>query len=255
MPNFENDLKFKNVSSLQTWKHLILFVIGLAGLVIAEVTVQLIVDISAGAIYGVSSDAFEEFVKSPTHTMLVSGIAYVALFGAFVLVLRDDLKEITKSFKGWKPFVAGLVGLGLIIAFNNVYVLFLKLINVDIVDNNNEDTINSITTVFPILTLVIFANIGPICEELTYRVGLFSLIRKKNRCLAYVVTILVFAFIHFNFGAISDGTIVNELLNLPLYLFSGFMFTFLYEKFGLAGSATAHILNNTISMCLTIMGK
>ena len=74
-----------------------------------------------------------------------------------------------------------------------------------------------------------------------------------NKYLAYAVTILVFAFIHFDFECFGKGTLVNELLNMPFYLFAGFTFTFLYEKFGFGASVMAHVSNNLYSIIMTVI--
>lgn len=251
----ENNLKYKDMSDFPIWKHLVLFIIGLVGLLCAEISVELIVEISAGSIYGAGSDAYEEFVDSATYAMLINGISYTILFIAFALFLKKDVRELTKSFRGYRPFVAGLIGLAVIYALSYNYGVILGLLKTEIGDNDNEATLNSAVLAFPVLSLIIFGNIGPVCEELTYRVGLFSLLRKKNRYLAYIVEVLVFAFIHFGFTSIGTKNFVNEILNMPFYIFSGLVFTYLYERYGLAASLTAHILNNTMSVAVTILGN
>ena len=135
--------------------------------------------------------------------------------------------------------------------FNLFYNLILSLAGVSIADNANESSLNSIVTAFPMASLLFFAFIGPVCEELTYRVGLFSLTKRVNRIFAYIVTIIVFTLIHFDF---TSKTMVNELLNIPFYAFAAFVFTFLYEKFGLASSVSAHITNNLFSLLVSIFG-
>ena len=134
-------------------------------------------------------------------------------------------------------------------AFNALYSTFLQLIKVTSSDNANEASLQSLQDIYPLTCLIIFGIIGPICEEMTYRVGLFSLFKRKNKVVAYVVTIAVFALIHFNFSLDPD-TLVNELLNLPYYMFAAAAFSFTYDKFGFAGSVTAHISNNLLSLFL-----
>ena len=81
--------------------------------------------------------------------------------------------------------------------------------------NDNENAIDSITNAYPLLSLLVFGIMGPVVEEFTYRVGLFSFIRRFNRPAAYIITIAIFALIHFNF---QSTNIVNELINLPSYI-------------------------------------
>jgi membrane protease YdiL (CAAX protease family) len=97
---------------------------------------------------------------------------------------------------------------------------------------------------FPLISFINFVLLGPIVEELTYRLGLFSFLKQRNRWVAYIVTVGLFAIIHFNFN---QDNIINELLNLPFYATAGLYFCWLYEKQGFAVATIAHITNNLIS--------
>ena len=243
----------KNISQLSKWKQTVIFLVGLFGLIIAQIVVQLIVDSIALIVNGGKNSSYNSFINSVDYSFLLNAIPYIILLAFFVFFTKPDWKELTKSFKGWKPFVAGLVGIAVIFSFNISYNVFLNILKVEIVDNSNESVLNLIVGKYPLFSLIIFANLGPICEELTYRVGLFSLVRRVNKIFAYFVTIIVFTLIHFDYGSIGTSDFINELINLPFYFVAGFTFTFLYEKYGFAGSLTAHILNNTISVLLTIV--
>ena len=109
-------------------------------------------------------------------------------------------------------------------------------------------TLRSFITIYPFISLIFLGVIGPICEELTYRVGLFSVL-KKPKWLAYVIGTLVFALAHFSF---TSTNIINELVNLPVYIVSGFALCLAYDKFGLAASLTAHTVNNIYSVSMVI---
>ena len=117
--------------------------------------------------------------------------------------------------------------------------------------NENELQSRAIIDTYPILSILVLGIIGPICEELTYRLGMFSLIGRINRVLAYIITSLVFALMHMNFS--SNANIVVELLNLPSYIFAGVAFCFAYDKFSLPCSLTAHTLNNLFAVIFQII--
>lgn len=244
------DPSLKNVSMLKPSRQLTLFLVGLFGLMLFSLTTQFVMDLIARGIAPTDYD-YETFISSTTASMIINGLSYLVLGVTFILLIKDDSNEILKSFKGYKPYVAAAIGFASIIMFNLFYNLILSLAGVTILDNANESSLNSIVTAFPMASLLFFAFIGPVCEELTYRVGLFSLTRRVNRILAYIVTIIVFTLIHFDF---TSKTIVNELLNIPFYAFAAFVFTFLYEKFGLASSVSAHITNNLFSLLVSIFG-
>ena len=116
--------------------------------------------------------------------------------------------------------------------------------------NNNESSIDSITTIFPLLSLLVFGLIGPICEELTYRVGFFGFFRKINPILGYIFTAILFGFIHFDF---QSNDLINELINIPSYIIAGLMLCYIYDYKGIGTSIIAHSLNNVIGILLQII--
>ena len=185
---------------------------------------------------------------------------YIVTFTAMILVIWNDYHPLFKSFKSWKPYVFGIAGYILLLilemGWGVVSQLFYWLLQVESSSNANETGVQAVVQSYPFMSLIVFGIIGPIVEELTYRVGLFSFTRRVNIVLAYIVTILVFALIHFDHDAVfkyfGDRSYENyckliiELLNLPSYIMAGTIFTILYHKWGFAASLTAHVTNNSL---------
>ena len=238
-------------SKIALTKQISLLIFGLFGLTLISLVIQLVTNFIARSVSPTDLD-YELFTKSSLYMLIINGGAYTLLGSFFIYLLRNDSEELFKSFKEWKPYVAGLIGFAAIIIFNVTYNIILTSLGVKMADNANETTVSSLTGDFPFASLIIIGIIGPVCEELTYRVGLFSLTKRANRYLAYFVTILVFALIHFDF---TSTTMTNELLNLPLYIFAGLTFTFLYDHYGLAASLSSHVTNNTFSILLTVISR
>ncbi len=245
--------KGSQASFLAFWKQILLVFVGSLGFQILGLILQLIVLGYGKARFGYTGDELAQFASGPWAIVFIDGLAYFLLFTALVLVCFKDSIGLLKKFKGWKPYVVGGITFGTIIMFDVTYNMILNLFQVESSSNANQSVLTSAITVAPIICLLMFGIIGPICEELTYRVGLFSFFRRINKYLAYAITILVFALIHFDFECFSKGTWLNELINLPFYMFAGFAFTFAYEKFGFAASVSAHISNNIYSILATII--
>ena len=226
-------------------KQFIVFLVGWIGFRIFAATIQVLIGFVAKA----QGQNISDVLNQTGTAMIVNSAAYIGLLIALVLIINFDIIKLFKSFKHYQSYIAGLVCLMSIFAFNYLYSVFLNIIKFNPGDNANESSIQEINNSFKFTSLVVFGIIGPVCEEITYRVGLFSYLRRKSNVLAYVLTILIFAFIHFNFDT-NPTVLVNELLNIPYYMFAAFAFSFTYEKFGLAGSLTAHIANNVISLSL-----
>ena len=212
------------------------FLLGSIGLVVAQFLVMSFFVIFKGG---------NEFTDSDQGLMIY--FTYILLFVIFAVLIFIFRKKFTIFFKHWPAYIAGLIGFMAIFAFSFILSLLVKNVN------ENEQAVRTYTTMFPVLSIIVLGILGPVCEELTYRVGLFSFFRRINRILAYVVSTIVFALIHFNFQTDPEALLI-ELQNLPFYLFAGFAFSYLYDRYGFAASLTAHILNNLVSVTLSIIG-
>ena len=183
--------------------------------------------------------------------MIINAIVYLITFLIFVFTLNRDIKVIfNSSFNKAKNYFAGIICLLVMIALTKFYSSIISPY-LSSFENSNQTAIVAYTEAFPLLAFITFVIFGPICEEFTYRLGLYSLIRRKGKYLAIILSSLIFAFIHFDFTTIMSGDIslfINELLIIPSYIISGICLAFIYEKYGLAASLTTHILNNFIAI-------
>ena len=149
-----------------------------------------------------------------------------------------------------------LEGLGfgffLMIVSSAVTIIF-RLFDQSTGSNANEQGVDAITTSYPILSLLIFGIVGPICEELTYRAGLFTAIKKYNRIFAYIGTAVIFGLIHFDFSSFGTPSLISELINIPSYIVSGLLLCYFYDYKGIGASTIAHITNNFIAILVQII--
>jgi len=233
---------------LKPIKQIFFFVIGFGGLNLLALILGLLVQMIAAIRLG-NVDAVKEFVNSVQYSAIVNFTIYGILVVGLLGLVNKDVIKLLKSFKNFLVPIAAIAGFAAVMIFNLIYSSILTACGINMSTNDNEQALDSIITVYPVLSILIFGIIGPLCEELTYRLGLYSFLRRINKYLAYAVTIVVFALIHFNF----TGDMVIELLNLPFYIVAGFMMTFVYEKVGFAGSFALHSLNNLTSVLSQII--
>ncbi len=232
-------IKFESKSQDLRYKNIILFLVGFVALQVFATIFQFI------------------YMFNNTYLLYTSGIgfvnfaAYFLLFGSLILILNEDLLKLITRFKKGRTYLYG---------FSYGFILIVVSILINIItsslsgsssSNNNQNNINSITSTLPILSILVFGIIGPFCEELTYRVGLFSFLNKKSRVLAYILTPIIFGFIHFDF---TSNDIINELINIPSYIVSGLLLSYFYDKEGVEVSFIAHATNNLVSIIITIIG-
>ena len=229
----------QNIIWLPWIRQLILFLIGALGLQIAAIVLAVIV----GKTMGNGLDA----------RLTVNFTAYGLTAIALIMAFHPLYKKILPSFKKWVPYVAGIIGCIAVLVCNAIYGSFIR--NIETTKNANESLARDMILSYPIAATIMTAFLGPICEELTYRVGLFSLLKRVHTALAYVGTAIIFALIHFDFQAIGTAKITNELINLPYYFGAGLTLSYLYDKFGLASSLTAHISNNLLTTIVVLVAR
>lgn len=226
-----------------------LFLLGFIGSQIISTIISLIFTFYGISIYGDNVDLVQKFLDSLPVTMFVNSAAYVLTYLGVLLSVGQGIPLLLNKFKNTKAYGAAFCGIAAIFLFNFIYNAFLSAVGVEISSNLNESTLESISKAYTIPALFMFGIIAPIVEELTYRVGLFSLCSRKGKTFAYTVTIIVFTLIHIEFFT---SNILIELLNIPFYCFAAATFCFLYDKYGFAASTTAHIMNNVVSILLSL---
>lgn len=224
---------------LSIFHELILFVIGFLGLslfgtIFNEIFKSLGMD---------SSIQTQNWVNFSTYLVLI--ISCLAVIGP------KGIKIIGKQFKHSKNIFDGITFAIILIigsiVINTIFTYIGKAMGLDMTVNDNESIIRSVIKEMPVLSFCFVVILGPATEELTYRVGLFGLIKKKNKYLALICSAVIFALIHFNISATGDEMII-ELLNLPSYLFAGFILGYSYSyNDSFVTSWTTHTINNLLS--------
>ena len=231
--NQEKHVRYKD--SYPLWKRGVLLAIGLIGL---QVVAFLVVLCLIG---------FTKSDRSAAANLITYSILFLAMMGVVFL----DVPKLLKQFKSWKPYVFGIVFAIGIVTFDMMYVNFVNLFY-PISTSSNEAGIRGVISIYPVASVFILGIIGPLCEELAYRVGLFGLLRRVHRVLAYTVTGLVFGLLHFDFTA---ANIAVEFIFLPTYIFPGVILALAYDLFGLSCSWFAHSLNNLFAIIINIIAQ
>ena len=191
--------------------------------------------------------SIEDAVFKQTIGLLIT---YIFMFaGLLTIILTTRSKHFFSKYKRGLDYVYG-VGYAITIVIASMILGTIISLFHDVADNANQSTANAIAKSYPIIAFFLLGFLGPICEELTYRAGLYSFFRRINKYAAFAITIVVFALIHFDF---TSDNIVNELWNLPSYILAGSILTLAYEHRGPACSMTAHVLYNVFAFCVMLI--
>ena len=234
----ESHLDFKKKHPLffiDTSRELMLFFLGLIGLSVFALLGSLI---------------FTYFpIEKSLASLIINVSSYLLFFIVAILIIYPYLKNLLDYLKKWDTYIFGVIGAGLLIGGSIGINLLMRYLVPGTGESGNQGALITMVKAYPVVVILVFGIIGPICEELAYRVGLFTLLRRVHPVLAYTLTIIIFAFIHFDF---MSSNIVNEFANLPGYIWGAVILSALYDYKGITSSITAHILNNIISFIMIL---
>lgn len=234
------------VINMPNWMNISLFLIGFLGIQ------------AVATILSIFLISFNYYFSTTTLGIGYLNFAcYFIVLGIYLVVARKYFIEFISPFKKGRTYLMGLSYGLLLIVVSLIISNITSLIFPTTSSNNNQSSIESITTSLPILSLIVFGLIGPFVEEISYRVGLFGFLRKKGILFAYLISAIIFGLIHFDFTTIYQGLssteFLTELINIPSYLISGLLLSYFYDKEGFGASFIAHMVNNLFSIILIII--
>ena len=191
-------------------------------------------------------------VPEPTRADALNFICYAFMVAAMFSIIVVDIPKYIPKLVNYKNYIIGFLCGALIIFFDIVYINLVSLHPMYATGGNETDVRASIVA-FPALSIIFLGILGPICEELAHRAGVYKSLSKVNKLLAYFVSALIFAFLHFRWN---NPNMIAEWLNFPSYFVCGIILAYAYEHGSIVGSCTAHITNNLFSiiMSLTLTG-
>jgi membrane protease YdiL (CAAX protease family) len=230
-----------------------LFITGSAGLVLISTILQLVIQSLAKSAYsaeGITGEALinamNAFVKTAAYVSYVNIGAYIILFVALLFVLGRNIYRLNSLFKKGSTYLGFVIGIGMMI-ITTILSMLLKVSS-----NANQSAVEGVESYAPLASLIVLGIIGPFCEEITYRVGLYNTLKRFNWIFALFVTSFIFASIHFDW---SNAASLNEWKNFPIYFSMGLILTYTYEKYGFGASFLAHFTNNFVGVLLTIIAS
>lgn len=234
--------RFLNMTFISDYKELLFFLVGTIGMIL----VTFLVDTGIKN-FPIPQDGLK--------TALSALISYIIISALFVCIISHDSTKFIKQLKEQtvnpKTWIYVLIGLAIIIAFNYGYYYSLQACGIKLEITANEKAIDEIVKKWPAIAFFFTVLFAPIIEELCYRVGLFSILRKRNRYLAYGVAVIVFAFMHFAGSLVTDpAQMAKEAINIPLYIVPSLILAIAYEYAGYSASLYIHIINNLVSFAV-----
>ncbi|MFZ9196810.1 MAG: type II CAAX prenyl endopeptidase Rce1 family protein [Bacilli bacterium] len=222
---------------------LILFFLGWLGLWVFALFFAVILPIIVPFILNQNDTAI--FLESPMYFQVINLFTYLSIFMIGTLILFPYIHSTLIPAIKTSKWLLGFPFTFVILLSSYTLMATYDYLGITLEDNQNQAAIVSLVQDSPWISLLTFGFLGPIVEEWTYRLGIFKYLAIKSKVMAYLLTLTIFGFIHFDF---TSANLVNEFLNLPIYLIAGAWFCFLYDRFGLQVAISTHIINNVLSV-------
>lgn len=162
-------------------------------------------------------------------SLYIYGASTVVLCIVCFNFLKNDFNTLCDNFR--KFILEFLRAYAIIIAFDLLLAGVLSLAenfgaNVEIQNENNQ-AINGLIDQNMNIMKAVSVFLAPICEEIMFRGAIFGGIRKKNRFIAYAISMLLFSVYHVWAFAIQDPTYWVYILQ---YLPVSFVLCNCYER-------------------------
>jgi len=213
------------------------FLIGFAGF-------QFLGKIVGNLLFATNWYATSESIDLQSYTLLITYLIITLLLIFLSYIFNPEkflanFKEL-KSRKKWEFILLGFFIIYIVaLVIGKLQTQMYTWLNIEQTVNANQSGLNSISASHPLLLIFVVSVLAPITEEITYRQGLFEIVRPKSKVWAYVTSIVIFSIIHFDilgsFFASGSGfsvdtdTLITELISLPAYVGGAWVLTYVYD--------------------------
>lgn len=205
----------------------------------------LVLPLLANKLFGI----VEVLLDTKISDSLANIIYYYVLFAIVLLLFHSFLAHTTSRFLGGVSRAMTTFCMGLLV-FYGANELFYRVANVlfNSRTNLNDMTIAASINAAPRLTALIIVFLAPFVEEVLFRGLVFGCLKEKSRVVAYVISCVLFAFMHVWTFALSSWDWSYLILMLQ-YLVPGLVFAWAFDHSGtLWTSILLHATVNALAL-------
>lgn len=173
-------------------------------------------------------------------------IGYGAMIGIFYFIYKEDLKNNYKTLKedikkSWKKILPFTILFTILVYISN-FLLYHFLGDIA----QNEALVREELFASPILMSISIVILGPIVEELIFRMPFKNI--QKHKFLTFIIYSLIFAGVHI----VVSSSLLDLLFIIPyMFLSLSFGYSF-YKTDNIYLSMIIHILNNFLNVMILL---
>ncbi len=168
-----------------------------------------------------------DYTTLNAYLNLIFDLIMVVLVG---WILKDTLIEqwhdFKKDLKG-NLIYGGLIGVAIIYGVGFLGGIITLILGAN-VSSENQQLIESIISVYPVIMAISSVILAPILEEMIFRCIVFGWLYEFNPKLAHLFSGFVFGFVHIMMSVLSGN--MSEWIQIFTYFFMGMGLSYLYEK-------------------------
>lgn len=228
--DFKSNIEDESINDSQS--HLLLLILGIAALFIFPSIALSILSLFFSNIDIDLLSYFAYFIGYGTYIGLL-----------FFLLKKERVMKIIKGFNKNNFIVAILFSIILYLS-STMVTSFVNLIFGSVDSNANQESLDQGMMKYPFIVSLFSVVFAPIVEEFVFRFTIFRPISQKNKILAYTISVLSFAGIHFISSLsmlltdianpeltkeIAMNNFFNDLKTLPIYIVAAFILTLSYD--------------------------
>lgn len=190
----------------------------------------------------------ERLMGTTISAQAEDAIYYYVMFAITLLIFYNFIGKNAQRFFGElnRTFCALGTGLVALYGLNELMYRLTRLLFGN-TTNLNDMAISAQIDGTPLTTLLIVVFLAPFVEEVLFRGYVFGSLRDHSRAVAYVVSCLLFAFLHVWQFASGEILSVSRFLLLVQYLIPGLVLAWTYDRAGnLWGSIFLHMAANAL---------
>lgn len=187
-------------------------------------------------------------------SLFIQDLGALVIIACFIIkmIKNKKLKEQKEKALDKETFKQGLTTLGIMYLVNIIISYIISYFITTSSSGANQESVDSIIKLAPILSFFSVVIIAPIIEEIIFRYLLITPFMKKNKYVAITISALLFGFVHL-ISSIESNTFLQDLPYLFVYSGMGAVLAYKYQETeNIYVPIQGHMFNNLLAYLVSL---